>query len=97
LSPLADPTGVGDAIEAKDPSYASDRMSEAAEKTARALTVPEDEAEMLLLDVFGDPDLRAAITGEGPVSVSPTGALVGGIAMSGGRAIPTVRSHGDGG
>lgn len=96
LSPLEDPTGVGDDIEAKYPNYASARLKDAAEKTARALTVSEDEAEQLLLDVFGDPDERGAIIGKGPVSVSPTGALVGGAAAAGGRAIPTVRSHGDG-
>jgi len=96
LSPLEDPTGVGDDIVAKYPNYASARLKDAAEKTARALTVSEQEAERLLLDVFGDPDQRAAIIGKGPVSVSPTGALVGGAAAAGGRAIPSVRSHGDG-
>lgn len=95
-SPLPDPTGVGDEIEAKYPNYALARVMDAADKTARALSVSEKEAEELLLDVFGDPDQRGAIIGKGPVSVSPTGALVGGAATAGGRAIPTVRSHGDG-
>ena len=95
LSPLKDPSGVGDPIEAKDPAYASERLQEAAVKTKRALEVPEDEAEELLKDVFGEPDKRSALTGTGPVSVSPSGALIGG-SVAGGRAIPPVRSHGDG-
>jgi hypothetical protein len=100
LSPLKDPSGVGDDIEAKDPNYASALLKDAADKTRRALTVSDAEAERLLTDVFGDPDQRAAIIGKGPVWVNPSGALVGGTAVggtvAGGRAVPTVRSHGDG-
>lgn len=100
LTPLKDPSGVGDDIEAKDPNYASALLKDAAEKTARALTVSDAEAERLLRDVFGDPDQRAAIIGKGPVWVNPSGALVGGTAVgatvAGGRAVPPVRSHGDG-
>src|SRR5450830_588650 len=95
LSPLKDPSGVGDDIEAKYPNYASAQLKDAAEKTMRALSVSEAEAERLLTDVFGDPDRRGAIIGKGPVSVGPGGALVGGT-VAGGRAVPTVRSHGDG-
>lgn len=95
LSPLKDPSGVGGDIEAKDPNYASALLKDAAEKTRRALSVSDAEAVRLLTDVFGDPDQRAAIIGKGPVSVSPSGALVGGT-VAGGRAIPPVRSHGDG-
>lgn len=99
LSPLKDPTGVGEDIEAKDPAYASALLQDAAEKTRRALSVSEREAEELLTDVFGDPDQRAAIIGKGPVWVTPGGALAGGLSSgvaAGGRAVPTVRSHGDG-
>ena len=96
LSPLKDPSGVGDPIEAKDPHYASERLADAAEKTARALKVSDEEAEHLLADVFGDPDKRAALIGKGPVSVAPSGALVGG-SVAGGRVVPAVRSHGDDG
>lgn len=95
LSPLKDPSGVGDDIEAKDPNYAAALLKDAADKTRRALSVSDVEAERLLTDVFGDPEQRAAIIGKGPVSVSPGGALVGGT-VAGGRAIPPVRSHGDG-
>jgi hypothetical protein len=94
-SPLEDPAGVGDDIEPNDPAYASERLRDAATKTRGALSASEDEAEALLKDVFGEPDTRAAILGKGPVSVSPGGALVGGT-VSGGRAVRTVRSHGDG-
>lgn len=95
LAPLKDPSGVGDDIEAKYPNYAAARLKDAGEKTRRALSVSEAEAEALLKDVFGDPDQRAAILGKGPVFVSPSGALVGGSAV-GGRAVRPVRSHGDG-
>jgi hypothetical protein len=95
LSPLKDPSGIGDDIEAKYPNYASTQLKDAAEKTKRALSVSEAEAERLLTDVFGDPDKRGAIIGKGRVSVGPGGALVGGT-VAGGRAVPTVRSHGDG-
>lgn len=95
LSPLKDPTGVGEDIEAKDPQYAAQLLHDAGAKTRRALSVSESEAEGLLTDVFGDPDQRAAIIGKSPVWVTPGGALVGG-SVAGGRAVPTVRSHGDG-
>jgi hypothetical protein len=98
-SPLQDPSGVGDDIEAKDPDNASALLADAALKTRRALSASESEAEHLLTDVFGDPDERAAIIGKGPVWVTPDGALKG-VAVGGsvakGRAVPTVRSHGDG-
>ena len=98
-SPLKDPSGVGDDIEAKDPAYASELLVDAAIKTRRALSVTESEAEELLKDVFGNPDERAAIIGKSPVWVTPGGALKGiaaGGTVAGGRAVPTVRSHGDG-
>lgn len=94
LQPLPDPSGVGDDIEARDPAYASALLADAAEKTARALKVADDEAEALLVDVFGDPQRRDAITGKGPVSLTETGAIVGGT-VAGGRSVITVRSHGD--
>jgi hypothetical protein len=94
LTPLPDPSGVGDDIEARDPAYASALLAEAAHKTAQALKASDDEAEELLLDVFGDPKEREALTGKGPVSVAPTGALVSG-AAAGGRSVIKVRSHGD--
>lgn len=98
--PLDDPSGVGEPIEAKDKFYASTLLREAGEKTRAALTAPEDEAERLLTDVFGRPDAREALLGRGPVSVSPSGALVaglGGASGGGGRVVRPVRSHGDGG
>jgi len=94
LAPLEDPAGVGDDIEALDPAYASDCLEAAGEKTARALDAPEEEVEEILRDVFGNPDERGAIVGKGPVSVNPSGALVGGL-VAGGRTIKPVRSHGD--
>jgi len=94
LSPLKDPSGVGDDIEALDPAYASECLKTAGEKTARALDASQEEAEEILRDVFGDPKARGAIVGKGPVSVTPGGALVGGI-VAGGRAVKPVRSHGD--
>ena len=99
LTPLKDPSGVGDDIEAKDPAYASGLLYDAGVKTRRALSVSEAEAEQLLTDVFGDPDQRAAIIGKSPVWVTPGGALsgvLGGGSVAGGRPVPTVRSHGDG-
>jgi hypothetical protein len=99
LSPLKDPTGVGEDIEAKDPPYAARLLHDAAVKTRRALEVGDAEAEELLDDVFGDPDQRAAIIGKGPVWVTRSGALTGaasGGVAAGGRAVSTVRSHGDG-
>jgi hypothetical protein len=98
-SPLKDPSGVGDDIEAKDPDYASALLADAAMKTRRALSVSDSEAERLLKDVFGDPDERAAIIGKSPVWVTPGGELKGlaaGGSVAGGRAVPTVCSHGDG-
>ena len=94
LSPLKDPSGVGDDIEALDPAYAAECLKTAGEKTARALDASQEEAEEILRDVFGDPKARGAIVGKGPVSVTPGGALVGGI-VAGGRAVKPVRSHGD--
>jgi hypothetical protein len=78
---------------ARDPAYAAALLAEAADKTRRALTAPPDEAQQLLLDVFGRPADRAALIGRGPVSVALGGALVGG--MHGKRLVKTVRSHGD--
>jgi hypothetical protein len=93
------PFRLGDDIEAKDPAHASALLADAAIKTRRALSVTESEAEELLKDVFGNPDERAAIIGKSPVWVTPGGALKGiaaGGTVAGGRAVPTVRSHGDG-
>ena len=95
LAPLPDPSGIGDDIEARDPARASALLADAADKTARALEASDAEAEALLREVFGDPTRRLAITGKGPVSVTAGGTIVGG-AVSGGRSVITVRSHGDG-
>jgi hypothetical protein len=97
--PLDDPSGGGEPIETKDKFYASTLLRDAGEKTRAALTAAEEEAERLLTDVFGRPDAREALLGRGPVSVSPSGALIAGLGgvASGGRAVRPVRSHGDGG
>jgi hypothetical protein len=95
-SPLEDPAGIGDDLVARDPDYASALLAEAGKKTAAALKASSDaEAERLLREVFGDPDELAAVLGEGPVSVSSSGALIG--AATGKRVVKPVRSHGDGG
>lgn len=97
LTPLKAPTGIGEDIEARDPAYTSALLTDAGDKTRRALSATEAEAEQLLTDVFGDPDSRSALIGKSPVWVTPGGALAGAASgVTGGRAIPSVRSHGDG-
>ena len=93
LNPLPDPAGVGEPLEAKDPAYASGLLADAAKKTRRALSAPAEEAERLLVEVFGKPSEREKLLGPDPVSVSTTGALISGV--TGARVVPTVRSHGD--
>lgn len=93
LRPLPDPAGVGADLEAKDPQYASDLLTEAGSKTRKALSSSEPEAERLLTEVFGEPRKRETLLGPGPVSVSKSGSLVTGLV--GERAVKAVRSHGD--
>jgi hypothetical protein len=73
-SPLPDPAGVGEPLEAKDPAYAQRLLADAALKTRRALSVGEKEAEALLYDVFGDPDEREALLGKAAAARATFGA-----------------------
>lgn len=93
LQPLPDPAEVGETLQAKDPAYASNLLVEAGKKTRRALSASPQEAERLLLEVFGKPSDREALLGPAPVSVSAAGALIPGLA--GERVVSTVRSHGE--
>ena len=92
LSPLADPAGVGDDLEARDPAYASALLAEAGTKTRRALESGDVD---LLREVFGDPGEQRALLEGGLQSVGAGGTFVSGLAGS--RAIKPVRSHGDAG
>lgn len=93
-SPLSDPAGVGEPLVANDPEYAAGLLADAGAKTRRALSAPADEAERILLEVFGKPSERESILGPKPVSVNPAGKLIPGTA--GVRLVKPVRSHGDG-
>lgn len=95
LDPLPDPADVGPDLVARDPQEASRMLGEAAEIAGRALTVGDDEAERLLDGLFGDPANTLAIIRGEPVRVGRGGRLLAG--ASAGRAVPSVRSHGDGG
>jgi hypothetical protein len=91
LRPLADPSGVGPALEARDPSRASALMHAAAAGTRRALA-PARQAEDILRGVFGDPATTYGAVSGAPLSV----ALGGGLSLgSGTRSIGGSRSYGD--
>lgn len=93
FKPLPDPAGVGAPLETKDPNYASELLAEAGEKTRQALSASPQEAERLLLEVFGQPSAREGLLGPNPVSVTASGALVAG--TTGERLVTTVRSDGE--
>jgi hypothetical protein len=94
LEPLPDPAGVGDPIVARDPQLASTLLTDAARKTAAALTAPESEVEEILRNVFGEPGRRRAITEPATVGVGSGGVL--GVAVpSAVRHTLPVRSHGE--
>jgi hypothetical protein len=92
---LPDPAGVGEPIEANDPAYASQLLSDAAIKTRQALKVSDGEAEQILRDVFGDPGRLKKVVKEPTVSVGAGGAL-GVPAAVAQRHTRPVRAHGEG-
>jgi hypothetical protein len=88
--PLKDPSGVGPALEARDPAKASALLADAAEKTRRAASDPN--AERILRDVLGDPAVMLkAVTG-GATSFGVGGVLLG---TEAGRTTASVRAYGD--
>jgi len=96
LAPLPNPAGVGPDLEAHDPEAASALLAEAGQKTRRALSVSDDEAEELLNDVFGDRDQRRALASGNPVGVAHGGKFVAAAGAGAAvRLIPPVRSHGE--
>jgi hypothetical protein len=96
LQPLADPAGVGDPLEARDPRFASRLLRDAAVKTKQALTATPEEAERLLRDVFGYPMRIREVEEKPSVGIGRGGAL--GVAASlAHRHTPHIRSHGGGG
>lgn len=97
LSPLADPAGVGPALEARNPAEASALLSAAAGKTKRALSLPDDHAVALLNEVFGDPEQRSALLGGGPLGVvgGRFVSTAGATAVVAERTVKPVRSHAD--
>lgn len=91
LRPLPDPSGVGEALEARDPQQAAQLLAAAAERTAEAAAAGDRGGE-ILEDVFGDAAvLRTAVTG-GPIAVAAGGAFT----VGAGRSVHTAtRGHGD--
>jgi hypothetical protein len=99
LRPLPDPAGIGPDLEARNPHEASAVIAVAAEKTRRALSLPEDEAIKLLDEVFGDSQQRTALLSGDPLAVVGskfmTAAAAATAAPAVRRSVPSVRSHGD--
>jgi hypothetical protein len=96
LKPLPNPSGVGPHIEVRNPQEASEMLAAAGEITARALRM--NDAEEILRELFGHPQKTLALVGGAPATVNSNGRLAVGLgAAVGGRSVPTVRSHGDGG
>jgi hypothetical protein len=93
MRPLADPAGVGEPIEARDPVYAAGLLTKAAEMTRRALKASPEEAERLLREVFGDPQRLNEVVTAPSVAVG-RGGVLGVPAAVGVRHTPPVRSHG---
>lgn len=95
LRPLPDPSGVGDPIEARDPEFATRKLGAAAAAVADAIAAG-DEAEKILVTVFGDQAVIEGIIGNKPMSVSASGKLkLGGTAAAGSIALPRTTSYGD--
>jgi hypothetical protein len=96
LRPLAEPAGVGDPLEARDPAFVSGLLREAAAKTKQALIAAPEEMERLLRDVFGFPKRIREVEERPSVGIGLGGALgvETGLAH---RHTPPVRSHGDSG
>jgi hypothetical protein len=91
LRPLRDPSGIGPALEARDPQLASRLLVDAAAKTRRALAAG-DRADEILRELFGDAGvLRAAVSGQS-VAVGAGGTFS--IGATGGREVPVFRDHG---
>lgn len=96
LQPLADPAGVGDPLEARDPAFTSSLLRNAAAKTKQALTATPQEAERLLRDVFGYPKRIREVEEKPSVGIGRGGALGVGAGLAH-RHTPHVRSHGGSG
>ena len=93
LQPLEDPAGVGDDLVARDPAFTSSLLRQAAITTKQALTVPPEQAEELLRDVFGYPKRLREIEEKPSITVGRGGALAVPTALAL-RHTPHVRSHG---
>ncbi len=68
--PVPEPAGVGPDLEASNPAKAAALLVDAGAKTRRALSLPDDEAETLLNEVFGDREQLRALLGEAPIGVT---------------------------
>jgi hypothetical protein len=93
LQPLPDPAGVGEPIEARDPSFASSLLRAAAAKTKQALTANSEDVEPLLREVFGWPKRIREVEEQPSVGIGRGGALGVGAGIAH-RHTPHVRSHG---
>lgn len=93
MQPLADPAGVGEPLEARNPVFVSNLMREAGRKTRAALTAAPSDVEQLLRSVFGDPKRIREIEESPSVGIGRGGALGVGVGVAH-RHTPPVRSHG---
>jgi hypothetical protein len=93
MQPLADPAGVGEPLEARNPVFVSNLMRDAGPKTSAALTASPEEAERLLRDVFGYPKRIREVEEKPSVGIGRGGALGVGIGAAHRHTRP-VRSHG---
>lgn len=91
-NPLPTPSGLGSDLVAKDPGYAAETFSMAADRTRAALF--HSDAKPALLAEFGDPKTQRKLLGEAGFSIGSSGALLPGLAGS--RPHQNPRSHGDG-
>jgi hypothetical protein len=90
-NPLADPSGAGADLEARDPRRAAQLFEHAAVVTRDAVEAG-DRGNELLEGLFGDAAALRAAVGGAPVSVGAAGAFTVGV----GREVHTaVRGHGD--
>jgi len=93
MQPLADPAGVGDPLQARNPVFVSNLMREAGRRTRAALTASPEEAERLLREVFGEPKRIREVEQSRSVGLGRGGALGVGAGIAHRHTRP-VRSHG---
>ena len=93
MQPLADPAGVGEPLEARNPVFVSNLMRDAAAKTRQALTAPAEDVERLLREVFGYPKRIREAEEKPTVGVGRGGMLGVGVGAEHRHTRP-VQSHG---